>query len=114
MDGDAAAVAMAGNEDCAHKAGADIFQALNDVACFLALARSRTGSGRPGRAANARVSTRGPRPLADIPRTLAVDRVHLVKLLLAKLLKAYPGLAGGPGLRQPRISATPVQKGFTP
>ncbi|MFD4714904.1 hypothetical protein ACFWN5_35295 [Streptomyces sp. NPDC058430] len=33
LDGDAAAVAVAGNEDGAHKAGADILQALNDVAC---------------------------------------------------------------------------------
>ncbi|MFD0067623.1 hypothetical protein [Streptomyces sp. NPDC127574] len=36
LDGDAAAVAVAGNEGGAHKAGADILQALNDVACFLA------------------------------------------------------------------------------
>ncbi|MFF2476685.1 hypothetical protein [Streptomyces sp. NPDC058066] len=29
-------MAVVGNDDGAHKAGADIFQALNDVACFLA------------------------------------------------------------------------------
>uniref|UniRef100_A0AAU1TWE6 Flavodoxin n=1 Tax=Streptomyces sp. NBC_00119 TaxID=2975659 RepID=A0AAU1TWE6_9ACTN len=87
--GKAAAVAVAGNEDGAHEVSADIFQALNDVGVSIAPGTVMYWVGQTQQGTDCQDFDERPEAVADTTRTLAVDTVHL-----AKLLKEQPCPAG--------------------
>ncbi|MFF1570692.1 NAD(P)H-dependent oxidoreductase [Streptomyces sp. NPDC058293] len=87
--GKAAAVAVAGNEDGAHKVSADISQALNDVGVSIAPGAVMYWVGQTQQGTDCQDLDERPQAVADTTRTLAVDTVHL-----AKLLKEQPCPAG--------------------
>ncbi|MFF1400653.1 flavodoxin family protein [Streptomyces sp. NPDC058287] len=87
--GKAAAVAVVGNEDGAHKVSADVFQALNDVGFSLAPGAVTYWVGEAQQGTDYQDLDETPEAVADTTHTLAVNTVHL-----AKLLKEHPYPAG--------------------
>ncbi|MCQ4205573.1 flavodoxin family protein [Streptomyces longispororuber] len=85
MYGKAAAVAVVGNEDGAHKVSADVFQALNDVGFSLAPGAVTYWVGEAQQGTDYQDLGETPEAVADTTHTLAANTVHL-----AKLLKEHP------------------------
>ncbi|MBO1335706.1 flavodoxin family protein [Streptomyces sp. VRA16 Mangrove soil] len=85
MYGKAAAVAVVGNEDGAHKVSADVFQALNDVGFSLAPGAVTYWVGEAQHGTDYQDLGETPEAVADTTHTLAANTVHL-----AKLLKEHP------------------------
>ena len=84
-----AAVAVVGNEDGAHKVSANVFQALNDVGFSLAPGAVTYWVGEAQQGTDYKDLDGTPEAVADTTHTLAVNTVHL-----AKLLKEHPYPAG--------------------
>ncbi|NGO74737.1 flavodoxin family protein [Streptomyces sp. YC504] len=87
--GKVAAVAVVGNEDGAHKVSADVFQALNDVGLSLAPGAVTYWVGEAQQGTDYQDLDTTPEAVADTTHTLAVNTVHL-----AKLLREHPYPAG--------------------
>ncbi|MFE6401011.1 flavodoxin family protein [Streptomyces alboflavus] len=85
--GKAAAVAVVGNEDGAHKVSADVFQALNDVGFSLAPGAVTYWVGEAQQGTDYQDLDGTPEAVADTTHTLAVNTVHLANLLKAD---SYP------------------------
>ena len=86
--GKVAAVAVVGNEDGAHHTSAEVFQALNDVGYSLAPNAVTYWVGRAMEGTDFNELREVPEQTAGTTRTLAVNSVHLARLLQAQ---QYPG-----------------------
>lgn len=82
-----AVVAVVGNEDGAHKATADIFQALNDVGFSIPAQGSTYWTGEAMQGVDYRDLDETPEPVAQTTATLARNAAHLARALRAS---AYP------------------------
>jgi multimeric flavodoxin WrbA len=85
--GKVAVAAVVGNEDGAHKISADLFQALNDVGFSLAPGAVTYWVGEAQHATGFKDLAETPESVVSTSRTLAVNAVHLAKLLADN---AYP------------------------
>ncbi|MFE7547494.1 flavodoxin family protein [Streptomyces gardneri] len=85
--GKAAAVCVVGNEDGAHKVGADLFQGLNDVGFSLAPNAVTYWVGEAMQGTDYQDLHETPEKTAATTRTLAANTAHLARLLKAA---AYP------------------------
>ncbi|MFF7361601.1 NAD(P)H-dependent oxidoreductase [Streptomyces sp. NPDC008125] len=81
--GKVAAVAVVGNEDGAHKVSADLFQALDDVGFSLAPGAVTYWVGEAMGGTDYQDVDETPDTVASTTRTLAVNTVHLARLLTA-------------------------------
>ncbi|MFF1374818.1 flavodoxin family protein [Streptomyces sp. NPDC058308] len=79
--GKAAAVAVVGNEDGAHKVSADVFQGLNDVGFSLAPGAVTYWVGEAMQGTDYQDLDETPDSVASTTRTLAANTVHLASLL---------------------------------
>ncbi|UNO38837.1 NAD(P)H-dependent oxidoreductase [Streptomyces sp. MST-110588] len=79
--GKAAAVAVVGNEDGAHKVSADLFQGLNDVGFSLAPGAVTYWVGEAQQGTDYQDLDATPSAVAKTTRTLAVNTAHLARLL---------------------------------
>ncbi|MFD4630623.1 flavodoxin family protein [Streptomyces sp. NPDC058284] len=79
--GKAAAVAVVGNEDGAHKVSADVFQGLNDVGFSLAPGAVTYWVGEAMQGTDYQDLDETPDAVASTTRTLAANTVHLARLL---------------------------------
>lgn len=81
MYGKVGAVAVVGNEDGAHKVSADLFQGLNDLGVSLAPNAVTYWVGEAQHGTDYQDLDERPKNVAATTRTLAVNAVHLVRLL---------------------------------
>ncbi|MEV5596070.1 NAD(P)H-dependent oxidoreductase [Streptomyces sp. NPDC052496] len=81
MYGKVGAVAVVGNEDGAHKVSADLFQGLNDLGFSLAPNAVTYWVGEAQHGTDYQDLDERPKTVASTTRTLAVNAVHLVRLL---------------------------------
>ncbi|MFH8409135.1 flavodoxin family protein [Streptomyces sp. NPDC018019] len=81
MYGKVGAVAVVGNEDGAHKVSADLFQGLNDLGFSLAANAVTYWVGEAQHGTDYQDLDERPKTVASTTRTLAVNAVHLVRLL---------------------------------
>ncbi|WP_405652182.1 flavodoxin family protein [Streptomyces sp. RK9] len=81
LHGKVAAVAVVGNEDGAHKVSADVFQGLNDVGFSLAPGAVTYWVGEAQQGTDYQDLDETPDAVAGTTHTLAVNTVHLAKLL---------------------------------
>ncbi|WP_030020094.1 flavodoxin family protein [Streptomyces monomycini] len=81
MYGKVGAVAVVGNEDGAHKVSADLFQGLNDLGVSLAPNAVTYWVGEAQHGTDYQDLDERPENVAATTRTLAVNAVHLVRLL---------------------------------
>ncbi|GGY86727.1 NADPH-dependent oxidoreductase [Streptomyces nitrosporeus] len=79
--GKVAAVAVVGNEDGAHKVSADVFQGLDDVGFSLAPGAVTYWVGEAMHGTDYQDLDEVPEAVASTTRTLAVNTVHLARLL---------------------------------
>jgi multimeric flavodoxin WrbA len=79
--GKAAAVAVVGNEDGAHKVSSDLYQGLNDVGFSLAANAVTYWVGEAMHATDFRDLEQVPDSVAATTRTLAVNTAHLARAL---------------------------------
>lgn len=87
--GKVAAVCVVGNEDGAHKVGADLFQGLNDVGFTLAAGAATYWVGEAMHGTDYKDLDAVPDAVASTTKTLAANTAHL-----ARALKATPYPAG--------------------
>ncbi|MER7698009.1 MULTISPECIES: NAD(P)H-dependent oxidoreductase [unclassified Streptomyces] len=85
--GKAAAVAVVGNEDGAHKVSADVFQGLNDVGFSLAPGAVTYWVGEAMHGTDYQDLDETPEAVASTTRALAANTVHLARVLADH---AYP------------------------
>lgn len=78
-----AVVAVVGNEDGAHKATADIFQALNDVGFTIPAQGGTYWNGEAMQTVDYRDLDETPEPVAATTATLARNAAHLARVLRA-------------------------------
>ncbi|KOT87221.1 flavodoxin [Streptomyces sp. NRRL F-5755] len=81
MYGKVGAVAVVGNEDGAHKVSADLFQGLNDLGFSLAPNAVTYWVGESQHTTDFQDLDERPKAVADSTRTVAVNAVHLARLL---------------------------------
>ncbi|MEU3263537.1 flavodoxin family protein [Streptomyces bacillaris] len=79
--GKVGAVAVVGNEDGAHKVSADVFQGLNDVGFSLAAQAVTYWVGEAMQGTDYQELDETPEAVASTTRALAVNAVHLARLL---------------------------------
>ncbi|GAA3486461.1 NAD(P)H-dependent oxidoreductase [Streptomyces cremeus] len=79
--GKVAAVVVVGNEDGAHKVSADLFQGLNDVGFTLAPGAVTYWVGEAMQGTDYQDLDTTPEAVASTTHTLAVNTVHLARLL---------------------------------
>ncbi|BBA95559.1 hypothetical protein RVR_462 [Actinacidiphila reveromycinica] len=79
--GKAAAVCVVGNEDGAHKVGADLFQGLNDVGFSLAAGAETYWVGEAMQGTDYQDLEKVPEAVASTTRTLAANTAHLARAL---------------------------------
>ncbi|MFI7320961.1 flavodoxin family protein [Streptomyces venezuelae] len=79
--GKVAAVAVVGNEDGAHKVSADVFQGLNDIGFSLAPNAVTYWVGEAQHGTDYKDLDETPEEVSDTTHSLAVNAVHLAKLL---------------------------------
>ncbi|WP_263172258.1 flavodoxin family protein [Streptomyces sp. SCSIO ZS0520] len=88
--GKVAAVAVVGNEDGAHKVSADLYQGLNDVGYSLAPNAVTYWVGEAMQGTDYKDLSETPEATASTTRTLALNSLHLARLLTTS---GYPGKA---------------------